>query len=105
VHNSGCGPRFAVDSNGSVTDLANPTINRSAGVLSPTGKGMVYDVPADMGLNPRVTQVRTMDPVTTGKYRYPNGYVVYMNRMGQTVNPLTGQTVANSNPYAHIPLP
>ena len=46
-----------------------------------------------------------MDPVTTGKYQYPNGYAVYMNEGGQTVNPLTGQTISNSDPYAHIGLP
>jgi hypothetical protein len=30
---------------------------------------------------------------------------VYMNGAGQIINPLTGQTIANSNPFAHIPLP
>jgi hypothetical protein len=45
-----------------------------------------------------------MDPVTTGRYQYPRGYVVYMNEMGQTVNPLTGETIAASNPFAHIEL-
>jgi hypothetical protein len=29
----------------------------------------------------------------------------YMNKLGQTVNPLTGQTVAPIDPFAHIPLP
>lgn len=105
VHNSGCGPRFAVNSIGTAIDLAHPTVDTATGVLSPTGKGMVYDVPGGMGLNSRVTQVRVMNPVTTGKYQYPNGYVVYMNRTGQTVNPLSGRVVANSDPYAHIPLP
>jgi hypothetical protein len=42
--------------------------------------------------------------VTTGKYQYPNGYAVYMNGSGQTINPLTGQTIGNSHPFAHIPL-
>jgi hypothetical protein len=46
-----------------------------------------------------------MDPLTTGKYQYPNGYAVYMNEKGQSVNPLTGQTISNSDPFAHIPLP
>jgi hypothetical protein len=45
-----------------------------------------------------------MDPVTTGKAQYPNGYAVYMNKAGQTVNPLTGQTIGPSHPFAHIPL-
>jgi RHS repeat-associated protein len=106
VHNSSsCGPRFAVDSDGVATDLANPDVDPATGVPSANGKGAIYDVPTGMGLNSRVTQVRIMNPVDTGAYQYPNGYVVYMNITGQTVNPLTGQTVANSNPYAHIPLP
>ena len=46
-----------------------------------------------------------MDPVTTGKYHYPNGYVVYMNEQLQTVNPLTGKVIPPSDPYAHIALP
>ena len=33
-----------------------------------------------------------MDPVTGGKYPYPNGYVSYSNEPGQAVNPATGQT-------------
>lgn len=36
-----------------------------------------------------------MDPVTSGKYLYPNGYVSYFNEAGQTVNPFTGQTISN----------
>jgi hypothetical protein len=46
-----------------------------------------------------------MDPVTAGKYQYPQGYAVYMNEAGQTVNPLTGQTISPSDPFAHLPLP
>ncbi len=30
-------------------------------------------------LSPRVAGVRVMDPVTSGKYLYPNGYVSYFN--------------------------
>jgi hypothetical protein len=56
-------------------------------------------------IDPRVSSVRIMDPVATGKYQYPNGYAVYMNESGQTVNPLTGRTIGNSDFYAHIPLP
>jgi hypothetical protein len=35
--------------------------------------------------------------------RYPNGYAVYMNQMRQTVNPFTGRTIGNADPWAHIP--
>lgn len=45
-----------------------------------------------------------MDPVTSGKYQYPNGYVSYMNSGGQVVNPLTGRTLQPSDPLWHIPL-
>lgn len=49
--------------------------------------------------------MRIMDPVTSGKYKYPNGYAAYMNGAGQTVNPLTGQTIPRADPFAHVPLP
>ena len=65
------------------------------------GKGLAYDLPAGTaGVDPRV-----MDPLTTGAHPRPNGYVAYMNEAGQTVNPLTGQTVVASDPFAHIELP
>jgi len=52
-------------------------------------------------LDPRVTGVRVMDPVTSGKYPYANGYVSYSNESGQTVNPFNGQTIARSDPFWH----
>jgi len=55
------------------------------------------------GLDPRTSDVRIMDPVTTGKYQYPNGYVSYSNSAGQAVNPYTGQTIARSDPWWHKP--
>jgi hypothetical protein len=55
------------------------------------------------GLSPSTTDFRFMDPVTTGKYQYPGGYGSYGNAAGQTINPLTGQTIAPSNPWWHIP--
>ena len=76
------------------------------GVVTATGRGVQYAIPeGTSGLDSRVASLRIMGPVTTGKYQYPNGYVVYMNESGQTVNPLTGQTISNSDPFAHIPLP
>jgi hypothetical protein len=42
-----------------------------------------------------------MNPVTSGKYLYPNGYVSYFNEAGQAVNPFTGQTIARSDPFWH----
>ncbi|WP_433456649.1 DUF6531 domain-containing protein (plasmid) [Streptomyces sp. CA-142005] len=93
----------------SVTGPAGETLPLPKGATGTpvnTGKGWAYDIPAGTkGLDPRVTQVRVMDPVTTGKYQYPNGYVVYMNKAGQSVNPLTGQTVSKADPYNHIKIP
>lgn len=71
-----------------------------------TGKGLEYQIPRGTPeLAPRVTSIRVMDPVTTGKYQYPNGYVSYMNKGGQAVNPLTGGTLQPSDPLWHIELP
>jgi hypothetical protein len=42
-----------------------------------------------------------MDPVVGGKHPYPNGYASYLTPAGQTVNPLTGQTVGKSSPWWH----
>ncbi len=78
----------------------------AVGTPAQTGKGMEYVIPRGTPeISDRVASVRIMDPVTSGKYQYPNGYAVYMNGLGQTINPLTGQTIANSNLFAHIPLP
>lgn len=77
----------------------------AVGTPTQTGNGLQYSIKSGTPeLDPRVTHVRIMDPVTTGKYQYPNGYAAYMNRSGQTVNPLTGETISNSHPFAHIPL-
>ena len=56
-------------------------------------------------LDSRVASIRVMDPVTSGKYQYPNGYISYMNGGGQAVNPLIGETLQPSDPLRHIPLP
>jgi hypothetical protein len=73
----------------------------AAGKPVQTGKGLEYKIPSGTPeIDPRVTHVRVMDPVTSGKYQYPNGYAVYMNKAGQTVDPLTGP----SHPFAHLPL-
>jgi len=68
------------------------------------GRGMTYTGGSGgMCLDPRVANFRYMSPTTTGKYPYPTGRGTYTNIGGQTVNPLTGQTVAPSNPWWHIP--
>jgi hypothetical protein len=92
-------PDFVVHPNGDVVPV--PT-----GAVGPlpvqSGKGFQYvGGSGGHGLDPRVTDVRIMDPVTTGKYPYPDGYVSYSNSAGQAVNPYTGQTVAKSDPFWH----
>lgn len=77
----------------------------AVGSVVGSGKGLMFDIPAGTeGLDPRVVGVRVMDPVVSGPYPYPNGYVVYQNAAGQAVNPVTGNTVGRSDPYWHIPL-
>lgn len=67
-----------------------------------SGKGFQFNGGSGGGsLDSRVAGVRIMDPVTSGKYLYPNGYVSYFNEAGQTVNPFTGQTIARSDPFWH----
>jgi hypothetical protein len=68
-----------------------------------TGQGWIYPIAQNQpGIDTRVTSVRVMEPTDL----YPHGYLVYMNRLGQTVNPLSGQTVLDfADQYAHIPIP
>jgi hypothetical protein len=69
-----------------------------------TGKGVQFvGGNGGRGLDQRVTGVRIMDPVVSGKYTYPEGYVTYENAAGQVVNPWSGKTVSNSDPWAHWP--
>ena len=90
-----------------VGELKLPGVPKGAvGVPTQAGKGLEYAIPRGTPeISEKVASVRIMDPVTSGKYQYPNGYAVYMNGSGQTINPLTGQTIARTDPYAHIPLP
>ncbi|MGZ4620497.1 MAG: RHS repeat-associated core domain-containing protein [Blastococcus sp.] len=90
-----------------VGDLKLPGVPKGAvGTITKNGKGLQYTIPRGTPeLDERVTGIRVMDPTTTGKYPYPTGRVMYVNEQGQTVNPLTGETVTPSDPFAHIPLP
>lgn len=87
-------------------ELNLPGVPRGAtGVPVRSGNGLEYPIPRGTPeLDPRVASIRVMDPVTSGKYQYPNGYVSYMNSGGQVVSPLTGQALQPSDPLWHIPL-
>lgn len=89
-----------------VGDVKLPAVPKDAlGHPTNNGLGMTYDIPKGTPeLDPRVTQVRIMRPITEGKYTYPDGYAVYMNKAGQTVDPLTGRVLPKSSPFSHIPL-
>jgi len=67
-------------------------------------QGLIYDIPpGTQGLHPSITQVRIMNPTTTGKYPYPTGYASYL-RGNQAAHPGSGRTVSKSDPAWHIPL-
>lgn len=65
--------------------------DRGPGVIFEGGKG-------GPGMDPKVTGVRVMEASGPHADRY-----MYMNKMGQTVDPSTGRTVAPSDPAAHMP--
>jgi RHS repeat-associated protein len=93
------GPGFVARSNGEVI-----RVPEGASGPTPTDNGLGFQFRGGSGGDPldsRVTGVRIMDLVTSGKYLYPNGYVSYENGLGQTVNPFTGQTIAPSDPFWH----
>jgi hypothetical protein len=56
------------------------------------------------GLDSNTTGLRLMDPLTSGRYQYPNGYGVYMDNAGNTVDPYTGMPIPRNDPWAHIPI-
>ncbi|MCC3762659.1 hypothetical protein K3N28_06195 [Glycomyces sp. TRM65418] len=83
---------------GSLPSILRGTNPRSTN----NGKGTTYDInPSAYGFDSRVVSMRVMSSTS----RYPNGYVVFMNKSGQTVNPLTGRTTTGkADPWGHIPL-
>jgi len=58
------------------------------------------------GLSPKVSSVRIMNSTQPfgPSPGYPKGYVNYMNKSGQAVNPYTGRTLGKADPMWHIPL-
>lgn len=82
---------------------------RKAVAQADSGKGWFYSIKPseakDNGLHRSVRFVRVMDPVTTGPYQYPKGYITYANEAGQFVDPVTGKTLSKRDRYWHIPIP
>jgi hypothetical protein len=106
VHNSRCLIGNLVGPQGETLWLPK---GRKAVATANNLKGWFYEIKeaeaTANGLHKSVRYVRVMDPVTTGKYQYPNGYITYANKDGQFINPMTGQTVKPADPYWHIPIP
>lgn len=71
---------------------SGPSSTRASGVEYQGGSG-------GKGMNDRVTGVRIMD---ANENQGPR--VSYNNASGQKVDPVTGKTVSNSHPKAHMPL-
>lgn len=68
-------------------------------------RGLIYEIPPGTPeLDPRVTQVRIMEPGMHGEHFYPRGYAVYMNKGDQAVDPFTGRTLRPTDPLWHIGL-
>jgi len=89
-------PDYVVSPNGDVVPIPD---GATGPIPAQNGAGFRYTGGSGgSGLDPRVTDVRIMDPTP----RYPNGYVSYSNASGQAVNPFTGQTVSRSSSWWHI---
>jgi hypothetical protein len=73
-------PDFIVSPGGS----AFPAPKGASGSFpAESGKGFQFtEGTGGHGLSPSTTDVRIMDPVTTGKYQYPSGYGSYGNEAG-----------------------
>lgn len=88
-------PGFIVNSAGQAAIVprgaTGPLSTRASGFQFIGGRG-------GYGLDPRVTGVRFMDANWSQGRR-----VNYMNSAGQTVDPLTGRTIPNSDPRGHLP--
>lgn len=97
-------PDFIVSRGGTVFPVP---AGASGPIPATTGKGFQFvGGSGGHGLSPKTTDVRFMDPVTSGKYQYPTGYGSYGNGaqpVSQTINPYTGKTLAPSDPWWHIP--
>jgi hypothetical protein len=93
------GPRFIAKSNGEAVRIPD---GASGPIPVRSGNGFQFTDGSGGGpLDSRVAGIRVMDPVISGKYLYPHGYVSYFNELGQTVSPFTGRTIPPSDPHWH----
>ncbi|WP_103533739.1 polymorphic toxin-type HINT domain-containing protein [Streptomyces sp. SM11] len=105
VHNSRCLIGDVVGPQGEKLWLPK---GRKAIAQADSKKGWFFDIKASEavanGFHKSVKFVRVMDPVTSGKYQYPNGYITYANEVGQFINPHTGKTIDKFSDYWHVPI-
>ena len=99
-------PSFIANSNGEIANSNGEVVRIPDGSIGPipvrSGNGFqFFDGSGGSPLDSRVAGIRVMDPVTSGKYLYPHGYVSYFNELGQTVSPFTGRPIARSDPLWH----
>lgn len=93
-------PSFIAHSSGDVVIVPSGAIGPSS---VRTGRGFQFTGgQGGFGLHQRVTGVRIMDPVIGGKHPLPTGYVSYYSGR-QPVNPWTGRTISQTDPYRHWP--
>lgn len=64
--------------------------------IANSGQGIVF-VPQGTPLTSEANAIRIMEPITTGTYPHPKGYVKFYNSNGQPINPNNGQTLGNAN--------
>ena len=101
VHNSTCSATDKVRAVSFIAPRRGQAIavpNGATGPLATKSPGMQWiGGSGGHGLHPRVANVRVMDQTKHHPRR-----VVYENANGQKVNPLTGQTISNDDPWAHL---
>src|SRR5690554_888822 len=96
----GPSPNFIVSPNGT----AFPVPNNSIGPFPALNNRGIQFVNGNsgFGLSSRVHGFRFMDPITSGKYLYPNGYGNYFNSSNQSIHPYSGNMLSRSSDWWHI---
>ncbi len=94
---TGAGPGAA---RAAAESIGHPVPDTYTAVRADNGKGWVFREPGTTG---NANTIRVMEPVTSGKYQYPNGYVRVYDRFGQVLDG-SGNPGLNKSPDTHFPL-
>jgi RHS repeat-associated protein len=104
---SSSGPNFVVTPNGDAITIPEGAQGPTAVINNDglqTGDAYVNGQ-GGPGLSNQTMSVRIMYPKTYGKgVLQPGGYAVYINGMGQKINPITGRTIPGGDIWAHFPI-